>query len=272
MSDTGQVEEAARSLHGSTAVEGLARVGLAGRGLVWTVMAVLAGTLLAGRDGGAPADQQGALRAIAERPLGGVLLAVVAAGFLGYALSLALSAAVGHREESGTRLVLERTGSGLKAVLYLALAAGTLREVLGSGSSNPASLTARVLQAPGGRLLVGLAGIAVLCLGGYLLARTWKRDHEDLISTYAVPQRWRAAVLRVGLVGQTGRALLVLLIGVFVGRAAVLADPQEAKGLDVALSTLAQQPFGQAMLAAAVLALLSYAAWSFVQAALHRAE
>jgi hypothetical protein len=46
----------------------------------------------------------------------------------------------------------------------------------------------------------------------------------------------------------------------------VTFDPDKAKGLDEALKTLAGQPFGEVLLLVAVAGLLSFAAWSFVEA------
>jgi hypothetical protein len=50
-------------------------------------------------------------------------------------------------------------------------------------------------------------------------------------------------------------------------RAAVQFDPEEAKGLDAALQVLSQQSFGRVLLLAAVVGMLGYALWSFVEAA-----
>jgi hypothetical protein len=55
------------------------------------------------------------------------------------------------------------------------------------------------------------------------------------------------------------------VIGPFLERGAVLFDPNEAKGLDAALQTVAAQPYGKLLLGLAVLGILAYAAWSFVE-------
>ena len=59
----------------------------------------------------------------------------------------------------------------------------------------------------------------------------------------------RAVVRRIGVLGHAARAVVFALLGVFVIRAAVEFDPNQAVGLDGALQRLAQQPAGPWLLA-----------------------
>ena len=77
----GTVEGRARQAHGSDTVERLARVGIAARGLVWLVVGLLGLAVVLGGD--EQTDKGGALREIADRPLGELLLLVLVVGFLG---------------------------------------------------------------------------------------------------------------------------------------------------------------------------------------------
>lgn len=258
-------EQTARDVQQSGAVDGLARVGLASRGLVWLVIGLLGVSVL--RGGKARTDQAGALRAIADRPLGEVLLVVLVVGFLGYALWQALNAAVGREK------LKKRLESGAKSLLYVSLAFTVVRflaaEQQSSEDATP-SLTARLMQQPGGRVAVGLVGLVVVGLGGYLVLRALKGTHAKKIESWKVPDGRARLAVRVGTVGLTGRGLVLALVGAFLISAAAQADPQEAKGLDAALQALTEQPFGKVLLGLAVVGLLAYAAWSFVEAAFHR--
>lgn len=269
----GGVEQAARDAHRSPAVDALARAGLAARGVVWLVVALLGLSVALGR-GEEQTDQQGALRAIVERPFGEALLVVLAVGFAGYALSLALAAAVGHRQESGRDRLEKRLESGGKAVLYVFLAVTTVRFLLGQRSQgDPApSLTARLLSAPGGRVLLALVGLAVLGVAVALVVRARKGAHAKKIEAWKLPQGWSRTAVRVGTAGQAGRALVLALIGGFLVLAAVRSDASEARGLDAALHAVAQQAYGRVLLTVAVLGLLAYAVWSFLEAAVRRPE
>ena len=268
---SGDAGRAAREVHGSGAVDALARLGLASRGLVWLVVGLLAVSVL--RGGQARTDQAGALREIADRPLGEVLLVVLVVGFLGYALWQGLSAAVGHRHAAGGSRLTERAESAGRAVVYVALAVSVVRLLAGgqrSGGDATPSLTARLMEQPGGRWLVGLVGLAVVAAGVVFVVRALKGEHAKKIESWKVPDGRGRLALRLGTVGLVGRGLVLGLIGSFLVGAAVQADPREARGLDAALQTLAQQSHGKAMLGVAAVGLLAYALWSFVEAAFHR--
>ena len=73
--------------------------------------------------------------------------------------------------------------------------------------------------------------------------------------------------IALGLVGLVGRGLVLALLGVFLLIAAIRFDAKEAKGLDAALQTLAQQPYGVVALLTATVGLLAYGLWSYVEAA-----
>lgn len=263
------VERSAEEAHESTAVDRLARLGIAGRGLVWLVVGVLGVALLLGRS--TRTDQQGALRAIADEPLGEGLLVVLAVGFAGYAASLLLSAAVGHRRSrSRTAARLESAG---KALVYAALAVLVVR-FLADGQHEKgdptSSLTARLMGAPAGRWLVGVVGLVVVGVGVALAVRAVQGKHAEKIESWKVPDGRARLAVRVGTVGQAGRALVLVLVGGFVVVAAVTEDPAEAKGLDGALHTLVRHPLGEVVVVVAVVGMLAYALWSFVEAAYHR--
>ncbi|MCW2606867.1 MAG: hypothetical protein JWO60_1560 [Frankiales bacterium] len=265
MAASGSAEKTARDVHQSGAVDGLARVGLASRGLVWLVIGLLGVSVLRGQQ--ARTDQQGALRVIADKPFGEVLLVVLVVGFLGYALWQALNAAVGQEKAS------KRLQAAGKALLYAFLALTVVRFLAAEQQSKgdaTTSVTARLMEQPGGRVLVGVAGAVVVALGGYLLSRALKGSHAKKIEGWKVPDGRARQAVRLGTVGLGGRGLVVALVGAFLVSAAVQADPKKAKGLDAALQSLAEQPFGKVLLGLAVLALLAYAAWSFVEAAFHR--
>lgn len=257
-------EDAARTAHDSRAVEVLARLGLAARGLVFLVLGVLALSIASGGD--AQADQEGALRELAAAPLGRPLLVVLAVGFLGYAAWLFLEAAVGHRGEDHPGL--HRAKSGGKGLVYLALAVSTAQFLArGAGSGSAESRTAEVLSRPGGQLAVGLVGLIVLGIGLYLVVKGLRRKHADCLEHYRVPRALRRPAIAVGAVGYVGRGVTVGLIGAFLLRASALSDAQEAKGLDAALQTVASQPYGRVLLALTAIGLIAYALWSFIESA-----
>ena len=260
-------EQAARETRSSRPVQALARLGLGGRGLVWLVLALLAGRLVLGR--GAQADQEGAFRTLRDAPAGTPLLVVLALGFAGYAAWCLLTAAVGHRSEDDGERRRHRLVALGKGAVYAALCFSTVRFLAAgsSGGGSPESRTAGLLGEPPGRVLVGFVGLVVVGIGVGLAARGVVAKHAERLEGYRVPDRLHRPAVVVGAVGIVGRGVVLALVGAFFVQASLTADPDDAKGLDAALQTVAEQPYGRGLLAVAVVALVGYALWSFVEAA-----
>jgi hypothetical protein len=262
---TAQVKRNARDLEDSDAVHALARLGLAARSVVWLVIGLLLLSVALG--GSEQTDQGGALRAVAEQPFGTALLWVLAVGFFGHGLWRLLTAAVGHRTESDPKKKWGKRGLSLvKGLVYLSLGLATVRFLLdGSSADQTQSRTAQLMAAPGGRVLVGVLGLVVIGVGVAMAVKGIKHDHAEDLETGRMPVGLRHPAVKVGVVGLLGRGAVFGLIGLFLVRAAVLFDPSEAKGLDAVLQTVAAQPYGKVLLGLAVLGILAYAAWSFVE-------
>jgi len=262
----GDTKQAAKKAENSTAVEWLARLGLASRGIVWLVVGLLAGQVALGDN--AKADKNGALGAIRDKPFGELLLVVLVVGFLGYAAWRLLEGAVGHTDQDEGRKRWTKRGTSLfRGLVYLGLAVSTLKFLIGGGGKdNTQPLTARVMKATGGRELVFLAGAGVIAGGIAMVVRAFKQKFEDKLDMSAMPAGLRSATSLLGTAGIASRGFVFALIGVFLVDAAVRFDPNKAKGLDASLKTLAQQPFGRLLLLVAALGLLAFSLWSFIEA------
>jgi hypothetical protein len=266
---TDKVRSTAERAQRSDGVERLARVGLAARTLVWFVLGGLVVRLALGQSGGQSADQSGALKSLAATPVGGVLLALLALGFLVWAGYRLLCAAVGSRGESDPK---KRWGHRAKAfgeaVVYLLATASAVRVLTGGRSDSEqetSSATAAVMGVTGGRTLVGLAGAAAVGIGVVLAWRAVQRKHSEKLEHFRIPPALRRPAVTIGVVGLIGRSAVVVLIGAFLVSAAVQFDAGEAKGLDASLRAVAEQPFGQALLGLAAVGVLGYALWSLVE-------
>ena len=262
----GETKQAAKRVENSTAVEWLARLGLFSRGIVWLVVGLLSVQVALGDN--AKADKNGALKSIADKPFGHLLLVVLVIGFLGYAAWRLLEGAVGHTdEEEGRKRWTKRGTSLFRGAIYLSLALSTLKFLLnGGGNDKTQPLTARVMKATGGRELVFLVGAGIAIGGVAMAARAFKQKFEDNVDTAAMPPSIRSATTVLGTAGLASRGFVFVLIGGFLIDAAVRFEPQKAKGLDASLKTLAHQPFGRVLLFVAAIGLLAFALWSFIEA------
>lgn len=218
------------------AVDVLGRVGLLSYGVVHLLVGWLALTAAFGVPDTA-ADAQGAVGAIAATRFGAVVLVLVTAGLLAFAL-WQLSSAVLARDHG----VRQRAGAAAKAVACSALAVVAAGFVDGrgepSGDPGARTLTARVLALPGGTLLVGLAGAVVIGMAAAMaytgVRRTFLHDLDLRRLTPAV----RHGIEVLGSVGHLARAVALLLVGVGIEAAAWSGDAAESGGLDAALRGL----------------------------------
>lgn len=262
---------AARHAADSDAVDKAARVGFVAKGLVYALIGALAFQVALGDS--EKADQKGALQAVAEKPGGSIVLWLMVAGFLGYALWRFSEAAWGRRDETDERKrTLKRVGSALNGLVYLAFAVLAFRTVTSSASSGSesTSLTAMVLEWPGGQGLVVFAGLVVIAIAVGLTLRGLKTDFEKHLDTGRMSGTMFTAVRRLGQVGYVARGLVFALIGGLVIKAALDHEPGQASGFDVALKSLAGAPFGRVLLMAAAAGLVCFGAYCVAEARYRR--
>jgi hypothetical protein len=244
------------------------RFGLAAQGISFAIVAVLA-LLLAAGQGGKAADRPGALRTLADETLGGVLLAVLAAGFAAYAVWRFANAFLDRDNEGDDPKGLgKRAGDLAKGLVYGALAFAVVQILLGAGQGSdqdPDKTTAGVLGWPAGRWLVfgaaGAVGIAAVWNLYRGLSRKFEKDLE--VGTSHTVRCW---IGRVGLVGLAARGVAFGIIAWFLAKAAYEFDPKEAVSLGGALSKLAGAPAGHALLGAVAAGLLAFGVFCLAQA------
>jgi hypothetical protein len=214
------------------------------------------------------ADQAGAFSTLGQAPAGAVLLWAVAAGFAALALWQLLTAVIGAPGVDAAHRAMERVKNGAKALLYGVLAVSAGRYATGSGTggeSRQKGLTAQVLGMPGGRWIVGAVGLAIVVAGVvHVVIGVQKRFRRDLagVGGGAVG----TAVVRLGQVGYVAKGVALGVVGGLVVAAGATADPSRAGGLDQALRTIRDQPFGPVLLCVVGLGIAAYGVYSFARA------
>lgn len=256
-----------RAASDSPALETLARVGFAASGLIHLLIAWIAAQIALG--GGGEADQAGALSQLREAPGGSVMLWIAVVGFVALALWQLLEAAVGGGSARDDReRLMERLKSGAKGVVYLALAWTAWTFARGGSTDSgqtSADVTADLMGMPAGRVIVGLVGLAVLAVGGYHIYKGVTRKFtEDLAG--GTSGDLGDAVLWLGTIGYIAKGVALAIMGGLFGYAALTSRAKEATGLDGALRTLAEQPFGTVLLLLVAVGLAAYGLYSFARA------
>jgi len=257
-------------------VDRVARVGFAARGVLYLTVAFLAASIAVGR-AGQTADKQGAVKALAETSLGKLLLVVLAVGFAGLGLWQATEALWGKRQEhNDAKRSAKRALSAGRAVLYLVLAVTAASVLLsgsdtkGGGDQKEHTWTARVLEVTGGRLLVGLGGLVIVAAGGWLVVSAVRRKFEKHLDTRAMPTALCRVARVGGVFGYGARGVVAALAGLLLVKAAIDYDPQQAKGVDGTLRTIAEQPYGKVLLLLAAAGLAAFGLFSFIEARYRR--
>lgn len=258
-------------------VDGLARIGLVARGIVYLIVGLIAINLAFG-DREASADSGGALQALADQPYGTLLLAALAVGVACYALTCALGAIRGRGgKKAGESDTKDRLLDAWRAVVNGAIALAAARLVLGSGSSSTGGgdkqeeqLTAQILDLPFGVVLVVAGGLGAIAFGAMQVRKAITRKFVKGLDFSRLPDARARRVEIFGVAGYIARGVVAAVIGVFLIQAALQHDPDEAVGIDGALSELARSGPGPILLVAVALGVMAFGLWSMVEAWLRR--
>ncbi|MGY1858328.1 DUF1206 domain-containing protein [Modestobacter sp. SYSU DS0290] len=273
MGTTSGAGTSARQAGDSDALEHLARVGLIAYGMVHLLIAWLA-LQLAWGGGSGSADQSGAMATLAAQPFGRVLLWVLAAGLIALAV-WQLAELLRHRDglrSSGEQRENALTSSGkavAKAVVYVFLAITAIRFATGGGQSSSGQeqqTVAGVLGWPGGRYLVGIAALVVIGVGAYHVHKGLTKRFLKEVDTTQASAGQRRVVERLGQVGYPAKGIALALVGGLLGWAAITFDPEKASGLDGALHTLLDAPFGRLLLTLVALGIAAFGVFAFFRA------
>ncbi|HET6987564.1 MAG TPA: DUF1206 domain-containing protein [Kribbella sp.] len=229
-------------------------VGLIAYGVVYLMIAWIALQLAWGKSS-QEASQQGALQELASKPFGNVLLWIVAIGLFALVIWRAIELAYGH-------LDLEKKVSAVgRGVVYLVLGISAVKVALGSSSSSTGqqeSLSAKVMAHGPGRVLIVVIGLAIIGVGVRDLYKAiTKKFTEDLVGGVS------ETTILLGRIGYAAKGVAFIVVGALFGWAAITYDPKKAGGLETALRTIKDQPFGSVLLTILALGIAAFGVYAF---------
>jgi hypothetical protein len=212
--------------------ETLTRVGFAARGLLYLVIAWL--LISAGR----ASDMAGAMAFLANDRTR-VLLIAMLAGFLAYGLWRLADAALdseGHGDDG--KGMVKRAGAAGSGIVYLFLAYQAYKLLNGSGGGSGGGTqdgAQRVLELPGGSLLLGIAAAVLFGAGVWQLIKAAKASFLKHLDRQAAHENW---VKLFGQAGYGARGVIFMVTGFFLAKAAMSDRASEAGGMEQALAWL----------------------------------
>jgi hypothetical protein len=271
---SGSVTGKAGRAGNSDALENLARIGLVAYGVVHVLVAWIALQLAWGGSSGKSADQSGAMATLAKEPFGKPLLWVLGVGLVALAL---WQAAEVFRWRSGwsasgkrrTEAITKSVKAVAKAIVYLAFAVLAIKFAMGSGQSSSQQQqkrTAGVFTLPGGRILVAIVGLVLIGIGVQHVMKGVKKSFLKQIDLSDAGHRATEVITRLGQVGFPAKGVALGVVGGLLCYAAFTYDPKKAAGLDGAMRTIAQAPFGGIVLTLVALGLAAFGAFCFARA------
>jgi hypothetical protein len=253
------------------------RLGLTCRGTVYLLVGYLAFRLALASHGraGAPASGAGAVQAAVASVWGRIPLVLLVAGLAAYALTQLVEAVFRPAHATGTMGAWrQRAVSSWGFVLYSVFCVSTARLLAGTPPEQTAQsehrqdtgITAVLLPTGWGKALLVLAGL-LLVAGGLEAARRAVRLNFRERFTAGHMSRALAVITRaLGAFGCAARAVVFVLTGVFLIRAAVLSSADQAKGLDAVFRSVASTTYGPRLLGLLASGLLCYGLYCLIEA------
>ncbi len=267
MADVGdRAEELGRRADTSPWMDRGVRFGMICYGVVYLLIAWLAVQLALGHHK-TNASNKGALQLLAKQSFGPVLLWLIAIGLTVLVVWRALEALIGHREYDGGKRTRKRLMSAGKAVIYGYVAYLAFRYAIGAGSSGSTdSTTAKLMDQPFGRFLVGLVGVAIAAYGVAQIRRGWTEKFMENLDARGSAGDVGKAYRMIGKIGYIAKGIAFILIGGLFVTAAVTHHAKKSGNLDQALHSLLDYPFGQVLLILVAAGIACYGLFCFARA------
>ena len=242
------------------------RAGYAGRALVYVVVAGISGWSLF--RGGEAESTSSAFATLEGAAWGALILIAIFIGMACYAIWRLIDA-TWDLECYGNDIkgIIARLGMCVTGLIHLAIGFGALIIAFtskGGGDESSISKAASwVMELPGGRLMLGAAGIVTLGAGLYYIKKAYQRDYRESLMGNHFTRNWDP-LLRVGVASQ---GFVVTVIGVFIAYAAWQYSPDSAGGLGEVFSWLQGKPYGKVLVSLLCAGLLCFALFCGVNAA-----
>ena len=262
-------KRAAREIAHHPAARLGARAGYAANGIVHALIGAIALGIAFGGTG--EGDQTGALKAIADAPLGLAALWVLALALWALATWHLAEGVLARDPEGDVAGAAKKWGVRAsewgQAVVFAAV--GFIAAAVALGARPSAEDAAEqasqgVLTIVGGSILLTLVGLGVAIGGISFVVMGVLRSFHNKMDIPETPLG--RAVVALGVFGFIAKGVALLIVGILLLAAAVTVDPSTAGGIDGALQALLGMMFGPALVAVVGAGFIAYGAFCLFRA------
>ena len=219
----------------------LVRLGYLAKGIIYSLIGILALRVAFGLRGGRLTDPSGVLITLFTQPFGRIMLAIIGIGILGYAAYYIFEAAADLRHRGGGMRGWSSRGlTIIKAAVYGTIGIQALLVVF--FDSRPMDGTEQgartVMRFPLGEWLLMAIGIGVAIYGMTQLRMAWRGGVEGNIDVSRV-RREAPWLFPLGRFGTAARSVILVLMGTTFARSGWRGRASDADGIREALRTIA---------------------------------
>ncbi|QFT60414.1 hypothetical protein FIU94_16410 [Sulfitobacter sp. THAF37] len=240
------------------------RAGYGARAMIYATIGILA--IFAAFSSVEASGTKDSLQTLRAQPFGIIALWMIGIGLLGYMVWRVI-AGIADVEDHGTdaKGIVARAGQVTTGLIHAGIGVSVLSLAMGTGGSGGDSTqdwTARLMSMPMGRYIVAVGALVLLGAGVYYCYKGWSGKYKEHLAASTFTTRFDPAI-KGGLVIY---GILLSLVALSIGIAALNADPSQAGGLGKALHTVRAQPYGPVLLGLAGLGLLGFALYNMIEA------
>ena len=220
----------------------LVRLGYLAKGLIYSLIGVLALRLALGMRGGRLTDPSDVLMTLLQQPFGRMLLIGIGIGIVAYAAYYLFEAIADLRRlGGGLKGWFHRSLTIIKAVAYGTIGIEALNIALfNHRSSGDAEDSARlVMRFPFGEVLLVLVGLGIAVYGVSQLKMAWEGRADDDLDADRV-RREAKWIFALGRIGTTARGVILIGMGVTLLWSGLQERPSNADGYREVMATIAE--------------------------------
>lgn len=261
----GEAADAAEAASNTKALDVVARSGFAVMALLHIVVGAIAVALALGQPG--KAEPTGAIEQLAANPWGpGVMWGGMISCF-GLALWQLSEATLRARHLPRKERIGKHISSGFLAVAYgsVGLSFGGFAVGLrGDSSESTRDVSAALLRAPLGTVVLSAVGLTTMGVGVYFILKGLRRGFKEELFHFDGTRRGRI-IDSLGVTGHVAKGIALILAGLLFVIAAAKHSPEESTGLDGSLKALRDHPYGPYLLLAIGAGFVCYGIFALVR-------